>query len=59
MTRHKWADLRDRYLQTPEQQASYQAAKDKLDADLADYYRLRAERPEWFEDDPRQEAKDQ
>lgn len=49
MTRRRWDDLRDRYLQTPEQRAEYQAVKDKLDADLAEYYRLRTEHPEWFD----------
>ena len=49
MTRHKWADLRGRHLDTPEKRAHYQEVKDALDHDLAEYYRLRTERPEWFE----------
>jgi hypothetical protein len=50
MTRHKWADLRDRHLDTPEKRAHYEEVKAKLDADLEEFYRLRRERPEWFED---------
>lgn len=37
MTRRQWADLRDKHLKTPEQQALYAAAGAALTADLAEY----------------------
>lgn len=40
MTRGKWADLRDKHLRTPEARAAYEAAKVKLDKDLAEWMEL-------------------
>ena len=37
MTRGKWADLRDQYLQTPEQREAYEKARQELEAEMADY----------------------
>lgn len=40
MTRHKWTELRDMHLQTPEQRVAYDRAKEALEVKLAVYYRL-------------------
>lgn len=40
MTRRRWAALRDKYLDTPEKRARYEAADRQLTADLAEYEAL-------------------
>jgi hypothetical protein len=37
MTRKRWADLRDAYLDTPERLAARERARQKLDEELAEY----------------------
>jgi hypothetical protein len=42
MSGHRpWGELRDRHLATPEARASYEAARVKLDEELAEYKELR------------------
>lgn len=47
MTRRRWTDLRDSYLDTPERLAARDRARERLNAELAEYERMHVEEAIW------------